>query len=89
MSSTLISRPCATESSPKRPNGATRPGTSCFSDPSDQELGRARLGLILEDTRRLAVSAVLDRLLQALKEHAAGRPLGDDTTLLIVERARL
>jgi serine phosphatase RsbU (regulator of sigma subunit) len=58
-------------------------------DPSDQELGRARLGLILEDTRRLAVSAVLDRLLQALKEHAAGRPLGDDTTLLIVERARL
>jgi sigma-B regulation protein RsbU (phosphoserine phosphatase) len=55
-------------------------------DPGDQELGRARLAEILEETRGSPVAEALDRLLQALREHAAGRPLDDDTTLLLVER---
>jgi sigma-B regulation protein RsbU (phosphoserine phosphatase) len=55
-------------------------------DPADQELGRARLAAILEETRALPVAAALDGVLCALREHAAGRPLGDDTTLLLAER---
>jgi sigma-B regulation protein RsbU (phosphoserine phosphatase) len=55
-------------------------------DPADQELGIARLATILEKTRALPVAAALDSVLCALREHAAGRPLGDDTTLLLAER---
>jgi len=56
-------------------------------DPADRELGRPRLASFLEEARSLPVSATLDRLLQAVAEHSAGRPLGDDATLLLIERA--
>jgi sigma-B regulation protein RsbU (phosphoserine phosphatase) len=55
-------------------------------DPADHELGRPRLASLLEETRSLSVPAALDRLVGAGHEHAAGRPLGDDTTLLLIER---
>ena len=55
-------------------------------DPADQELGRPRLASLLEETRSLTAPAALDHLLRAVHGHAAGRPLGDDTTLLLIER---
>jgi serine phosphatase RsbU (regulator of sigma subunit) len=55
-------------------------------DPTDRELGRPRLAAVLEETRSLPAPAALDALLRAVHEHAAGRPLGDDTTLLLVDR---
>jgi serine phosphatase RsbU (regulator of sigma subunit) len=55
-------------------------------DPADQELGIAQLAAILEKTRALPATAALDGVLCALREHAAGRPLGDDTTLVLAER---
>jgi serine phosphatase RsbU (regulator of sigma subunit) len=61
-------------------------GASEARDPADQELGRARLASLLEETRSLTASSALDHVLRAVHGHAAGRPLGDDTTLLLIER---
>jgi phosphoserine phosphatase RsbU/P len=55
-------------------------------DPADHELGRPRLASLLQETRSLSVPAALDHMLRALHAHSAGRPLGDDTTLLLIER---
>lgn len=55
-------------------------------DPADRELSRPLLASLLEETRSLPVGAALDQLLRALGDHSAGRPLGDDATLLLIER---
>jgi sigma-B regulation protein RsbU (phosphoserine phosphatase) len=55
-------------------------------DPEDRELGRPRLLALLEGTRGLAVPTALERLLDGVRAHSAGRPAGDDITLLLVER---
>jgi sigma-B regulation protein RsbU (phosphoserine phosphatase) len=55
-------------------------------DPADHELGRPRLASLLKETRLLTVPAALDHMLQALHAHSGGRPVGDDTTLLLIER---
>jgi sigma-B regulation protein RsbU (phosphoserine phosphatase) len=55
-------------------------------DPADHELGRPRLAALLEQARALPAAAALDRLRRGVHEHASGRPPGDDTTLLLIER---
>jgi sigma-B regulation protein RsbU (phosphoserine phosphatase) len=55
-------------------------------DPSDRELGRTRLVVLFAEARALPAPAALDFLVRAVADHSSGRPLGDDTTLLLVER---
>jgi sigma-B regulation protein RsbU (phosphoserine phosphatase) len=55
-------------------------------NPADQELGFERLEAALTASRSLAVSAALDAVLDQVRRHSAGRPFGDDVTLLLIER---
>lgn len=54
---------------------------------ADEELGRERLAEVFESTRSLDLMPALDRLLAEVKTFAGRRPLGDDVTLLLIERA--
>ncbi len=54
---------------------------------ADEELGRERLAEVFEQTRDVDLAEALLRLLTAVKEFAGRRPLGDDVTLLLIERA--
>ena len=53
---------------------------------SDEELGRERLAEQFAATSHLSVPAALDALLDFVRDFAGRRPLGDDVTLLLVER---
>ncbi|HXU34221.1 MAG TPA: SpoIIE family protein phosphatase [Thermoanaerobaculia bacterium] len=53
---------------------------------TDEELGRERLAEVFEQTRDLDLGPALDRLLDEVKTFAGRRPLGDDVTLLLIER---
>jgi len=53
---------------------------------ADDELGRERLAEVFEETRNLALGPALDRLLEEVTTFAGRRPLGDDVTLLLIER---
>jgi sigma-B regulation protein RsbU (phosphoserine phosphatase) len=56
-------------------------------DPGDRELGLPGLRDLLVRTRSLPVGEALDQLLAGFDAHLGGRPLDDDVTLLLVERA--
>lgn len=53
---------------------------------ADEELGRERLAEVFETTRDLALGPALENLLAEVKTFAGRRPLGDDVTLLLIER---
>ncbi len=53
---------------------------------ADEELGVERLAAAFEATRDLSLAEALARLLAEVKTFAGRRPLGDDVTLLLIER---
>jgi sigma-B regulation protein RsbU (phosphoserine phosphatase) len=55
--------------------------------PDDREWGLEGLALAFESCRGLAPGPALDRVLELHREHCGGRPVVDDATLLLVERA--
>lgn len=63
-------------------------GASEARDPADRELGRRALEAALAEARELPPAAALDALLETLRRHCGERPLEDDVTLLLIERAR-
>jgi phosphoserine phosphatase RsbU/P len=54
--------------------------------PEGKIFGPDDLQRALRQTRALPIAQALDRLLDHLDEHCAGRPLEDDVTLVLVER---
>ncbi len=56
-------------------------------DPADQELGLDRLQEAFASCRDLPSTETLDTLLAVVHDHCAGRPVSDDITLLLIERA--
>lgn len=55
-------------------------------DPQDEELGREQVEETFRAASALPPKEALDSLLHRLENHAQGRPLGDDVTLVLVER---
>jgi sigma-B regulation protein RsbU (phosphoserine phosphatase) len=64
-------------------------GASEACAPGGAELGSAGLAAALEEYRGLSLADTLDALLGRIREHCGGRPLDDDVTLVLVERADL
>lgn len=56
-------------------------------NPADQELGLDRLEEAFADCRSLPVGEALDSLMELVNRHCAGRPVADDVTVVMVERA--
>ena len=56
-------------------------------NPADQELGLERLEEAFDEHRNLPLCETLDRLMDLVHDHCAGRPVADDVTLLLIERA--
>jgi sigma-B regulation protein RsbU (phosphoserine phosphatase) len=56
-------------------------------NPADQELGLDRLEEAFSGLRRQPVSQALDELMALVRDHCAGRPVADDVTVVMVERA--
>ncbi|MCP3979826.1 MAG: serine/threonine-protein phosphatase [bacterium] len=57
-------------------------------DPAENEFGLDGVEKSFAAGAKLAPGAVLASLLEEVERHAGGRPSGDDSTLLIVERGR-
>lgn len=64
-------------------------GASEACAPGGEELGGAGLAAGLEEFRGLSLADTLDALLARIRDHCGGRPLDDDVTLVLVERAGL
>jgi sigma-B regulation protein RsbU (phosphoserine phosphatase) len=62
-------------------------GASEACAPGGAELGSSGLALALEEFRHLSLADTLDALLGRIRDHCGGRPLDDDVTLVLVERA--
>jgi len=62
-------------------------GASEARNPADQELGLGPLEEALAGTRDLPVAEALDEMMELVRVHCAGRPVTDDVTFLLVERA--
>ena len=62
-------------------------GASEARNPADQELGLDRLEEALAETRSLPVAEALDAMMDLVRVHCAGRPVTDDVTFVLVERA--
>ena len=56
-------------------------------NPADQELGLDRLEEAFADLRDRPVSEAVDELMDLVRTHCGGRPVMDDVTLVMVERA--
>lgn len=63
-------------------------GASEARNPADQELGLERLEKAFEELRDQPMGAALDALMDLVLAHCAGRPVTDDVTLVMIERAR-
>lgn len=55
-------------------------------NPRDEEWGLPALEAMLTPTSELGPGEALDAILAAVEKHAAGRPLVDDASLLLIER---
>jgi serine phosphatase RsbU (regulator of sigma subunit) len=55
-------------------------------DPEEREWGLKSLMNTFSELRESGAAATLDSILERLQVHASGRPLGDDATLLLIER---
>jgi sigma-B regulation protein RsbU (phosphoserine phosphatase) len=64
-------------------------GASEACAPGGEELGGAGLAAALAECRSLSLADTLDALLGRIRDHCGGRPLDDDVTLVLVERADL
>lgn len=56
-------------------------------NPADQELGMDRLEEAFADLRNRPVSEAVDELMDLVRTHCGGRPVADDVTVVMVERA--
>ncbi|HEV2853710.1 MAG TPA: SpoIIE family protein phosphatase [Thermoanaerobaculia bacterium] len=56
-------------------------------NPADQELGLDRLEEAFADLRDRPVSEAVDELMDLVRTHCGGRPVTDDVTVVMVERA--
>lgn len=56
-------------------------------DPADRELGLDRLQDAFAACRDLPATETLDTLMALVRDHCGGRPVPDDVTLLLIERA--
>jgi len=52
----------------------------------DDQFGEQRILAVLREHRSLPAAEILERLIAAVREHAAGAPQADDITLVIVKR---
>jgi sigma-B regulation protein RsbU (phosphoserine phosphatase) len=64
-------------------------GASEACAPGGEELGSAGLAAALAEYRALSLADTLDALLARIRDHCGGRPLDDDVTLVLIERADL
>jgi sigma-B regulation protein RsbU (phosphoserine phosphatase) len=55
-------------------------------DPEEREWGLKSLMKTFSESREASPAKTLDTILEGLRAHASGRPLGDDATLLLIER---
>jgi len=55
-------------------------------DPNGREFERENLARFLEQSGDIPVSEALERLLERVRVHRAGRPFDDDATVLLIER---
>jgi sigma-B regulation protein RsbU (phosphoserine phosphatase) len=55
-------------------------------DPEEREWGLRSLRKTFSESREASAAETLDAILDRMRAHASGRPLGDDATLLVIER---
>jgi sigma-B regulation protein RsbU (phosphoserine phosphatase) len=61
-------------------------GISEAVDRKDEQFGEERIAAVLRDSRNETASEIRDRLVAAVRDHAAGTPQADDITVVIVKR---
>jgi phosphoserine phosphatase RsbU/P len=60
-------------------------GLSEARDSQDVEYGEGRLLALLGESRELAANALINRVLDSVREFSSGRPMSDDLTLMAIE----
>jgi serine phosphatase RsbU (regulator of sigma subunit) len=63
-------------------------GLTEAENPDEEEFGIGRVEHVISELREPSAESACHRLLRAVDEHADGKPLQDDATLLVVERLR-
>ena len=58
-------------------------GVTEAMNPDNQEFGRERLETLIRQVKRLAVNEVIQKVRLSLEEFSGGKPLADDTTIVV------
>ena len=61
-------------------------GVTEAMDVQDQQFGQSRLDSLLPDCRHASAPAIIERIVEAVKQHTGSAPQHDDITLVVVKR---